>query len=79
MGHRARMGLLWLIAALPTIPSQLAADGRWMSIHYSGDLALIMSGFIEDSNLVRFDLGEMCVVHSWQLCLGGLGGGCSHI
>lgn len=43
-----------------------------MPIRHSGDLALIMFGFIEDGNLVSFGLGEVCVIHSRQLWLGGL-------
>jgi hypothetical protein len=54
-------------SALPTVAAEFAADGRWMSIHQLSNLALIMSGFVEDGNLVSFVLGEMCIVHSWQL------------
>ena len=61
------MRLLRTIAASPPVAAQLAADGRWMSVHHSGDLGLVMSGFVEDGNLVSFSLGEVCVVHSRQL------------
>jgi hypothetical protein len=61
------MGLLRPVAALTPVSPKLAADGRWMPVHHSGDLALAMSGFVEDGNLVSFGLGEMCVVHSRQL------------
>ena len=61
------MRLLRTIAALPTIAAELTTDGRWMPIHHSGDLALVMSGIVEDGNLVSFGLGEVCVVHSRQL------------
>ena len=61
------MRLLRAIAALPAISSQLTTDGRWMPIHYSGNLALVMSRFTEDGNLVPFVLGEVCVIHFGQL------------
>jgi hypothetical protein len=52
------MCLLRAISALSAIPSQLTTDGRWMPIHHLSDLALIMSGFVEDGNLVPFVLGN---------------------
>ena len=61
------MRLLGPIAALAAITLHLAANGRFLSVHHSGNVALVMSGFVEDGNLVSFVLGEMCVVHSRQL------------
>jgi hypothetical protein len=52
------------IAAPTPVAAQLAADGRWMPVHHARDLALVMSGFAEDGNLVSLGLGEVCVVHS---------------
>jgi len=61
------MRLFGPIAALAAISAKLTADrGRW-AVHDAGDVALLMSGFDEDGNLVSFVLGEMCVVHSRQL------------
>jgi hypothetical protein len=61
------MRLLGPIATLTTIATQFSADGGRMSIHYAGNVVLLVSGFEENGNLVSFVLGEMCVVHSRQL------------
>lgn len=55
------------IATFPAVPAKLAADGGGVSVHDAGDVALLMSGFEKDGNLVSFVSGEMCVVHSRQL------------
>lgn len=61
------MRLFGPITALASISAKLAADRARRAVHDAGDLALLMSGFDEDGNLVSFVLGEMCVVHSRQL------------
>jgi hypothetical protein len=53
--------------ALPAIAAELTADRGSVPIHYVGDLALVMSGFHKDGNLIPFVSGEMCVGHSRQL------------
>ena len=54
-------------AAPAAVAAKLAADGRCMSVHHLGNVALVMSGFVEDRDFVSLALGEVCVVHSWQL------------
>ena len=61
------MRLLRPIAALAPVSTKLKADGGGVSLHDAGNVALLMSGFEEDGNLVSFVSGEMCVVHSRQL------------
>ena len=61
------MGLLGPVAALAAIALHLPANARFVAAHYSGNVALVMSGFGKDGNLVPFVLGEMCVFHSGQL------------
>jgi len=57
------MRLLRPIAALAPVSTKLAADGRRVSVHDAGNVALHMSGFEKDGSLVSFVSGEMCVVH----------------
>ena len=61
------MRLLWAVATLTMITTQFSANGGGMSIHHAGNIVLLVSGFEENGDLVSFVLGEMCVVHSWQL------------
>ena len=61
------------VAVLAAISAKLTADrGRW-AVHDASNIALLMSGFEKDRNLVSFVLGvqkriqKMCVGHSRQL------------
>lgn len=64
---REFMCLFGPIATLAPVSAKLAADRGGMAVHDAGDVALLMSGFQKDGNLVSFVLGEMCVFHSGQL------------
>ena len=67
------MSLLGPVAALTWVAMKLAADRGFVSVHRSGNVVLVILGFEENGNFVSFVLGEMCVVHSRQLRLGGQG------
>ena len=58
------MRLLRSIAALPTVALPLPANGRFVAIHQWGNIAFVMTGFIEDGDLLPFVLGEVGVIHS---------------
>ncbi len=57
------MRLLGPITALAPVSAKLATDRGGMSVHDASDIALLMSGFEEDRNLVSFVLGQVCVGH----------------
>lgn len=63
-GLRELMGLLGPLAALSAIAAKLTADGGSVPIHHTGNLALVMSVFGQDGNLIPFVSGEMCLGHS---------------
>jgi len=56
------MRLLRSVAALPTVALHLPANGRLVAIHQWGNIAFVMSGFVEDGDLVPSVLGEVCVI-----------------
>ncbi len=59
--------LLGALATLTAIPRHLPADGRFVTVHHSGNIASVMSGFGKDGNLVPFVLGDVCICHFRQL------------
>ena len=59
--------LLGAVATLTPIPRHLPADGRFVTVHHSGNVASVMSGFGKDGNLVPFVLGDVCICHFRQL------------
>ena len=63
--------LAWPVAALPAVAGKFAADGGRVTVEQTGNLALGVTGFAEDVNLVSFVLGQMRVVHwatsTWRL------------
>ena len=54
------MRLFGPIATLPTVSGKFAADRGGVTIHQADNVALLMSGFEKDGNLVSFASDE-CV------------------
>jgi hypothetical protein len=64
---RELLSLLWPVATFASVAGKLSTDCRFATLDEHCDLALIVSGLLEDVNLIAFVSGEMCVVHSRQL------------
>jgi hypothetical protein len=61
------MRLLGPVAALSAITLHFPTNAGLLTVHCSRDVAVVMSGFGKDGNLVPFVLGEVFVFHSAQL------------
>ncbi len=59
-------------------PTQPSMPGRFVAIYHSGNVALVLSGFVKDGNLVTFVLGEMCVITLADFDLAAWGVGYPH-